>query len=137
LFTPQAAAEFAAVIGVANCTAAIHILHGQVTNPSAYANATVPLADNTGPDKDGVAWVNGCDLQVNTGMFQWGPPGGPKLGQLRMEKDPRFHEGGYLITGYTRWVRRVATRRHTGPSAGGTGIRQKGAVSPHRRWWGW
>jgi hypothetical protein len=102
LFTPPAAVEFAEVTTAPDCPAAIHKLHGQITNPRAYANATVSISDSTGPDKENVARVSGCNMQVSTGAFESGPPGGPTLGQLRLEKDPHYPTGGYLITGYTQ-----------------------------------
>ncbi|PXY16478.1 hypothetical protein BAY59_38630 (plasmid) [Prauserella coralliicola] len=105
LFTPPAAAEFAQVVGAPDCPAAIHQLHGQITNARDFANATVPFGDSTdnrGGTEGGGVRVSGCNMYTPVGILDEGPPGGPKLGQLRLEKDPRFPSGGYLITGYTR-----------------------------------
>lgn len=106
MFTPAAAAEFAAVHGAPDCAAAFHRLHAQITDPRAYANANVPFSDSSdnrgGADEPGIVRVSGCNIYSPVGILDEGPPGGPKLGQLRLEKDPRFPSGGYLITGYTR-----------------------------------
>ncbi|UKD50716.1 hypothetical protein L3Q65_00180 (plasmid) [Amycolatopsis sp. FU40] len=101
LFAPAAAAELARTTGASDCAAAIHRLHGQITSPRDYANAQ-PSSSSSGPDAAGVVRASGCDLYTAVGMLDQGPPGGPKLGQLTLAKDPRFPSGGYLITGYAR-----------------------------------
>ena len=100
LFSPAGAAEFAAVNGTSDCDSAIHKLHGQITDRTAFGNSTIPFSDVS--EDDGIARSSGCNMYTVTGILEEGPPGGPKLGQLRLEHDPQFPTSGYLITGYVR-----------------------------------
>ncbi len=102
LFSPPGAADFAGVVGAADCPAAIRTLHGQLTGPtSAYFDVRVPYDDSTPTDATGVARVSACNMFTRVAGDEVPVPG-LVLGQLRLEKDPRFPSGGYLITGYTR-----------------------------------
>jgi hypothetical protein len=102
LFSPSGAADFASVVGGADCPAAVHTLHGQLTGPpAAYFDVRVPYDDATPTDDSGVARVSACNMFTRVAGDEVPVPG-LGLGQLRLEKDPRFPSGGYLITGYTR-----------------------------------
>lgn len=101
-FSPEAAQQFADVVGAPDCPAAFHKLHGQITDKRSYVNAQIPTTDSHYPDKGEPAWASGCNLATTTGILESGPPGGPLLGVIRLDKDPRFNgAGGYLITSYT------------------------------------
>jgi hypothetical protein len=97
-FTPEAAQQFADVVGAQDCPTAFHKLHGQITDKRSYLNAQIPVEDSHYPQKGEPAWAAGCNLQT----LENGPPGGPMLGVIRLDTDPRFRgAGGYLITSYT------------------------------------
>lgn len=95
LFTPAAERSFAAEVGAANCTEAVHTRHEQITGPG-YGNASA----STGITYGSPASVSGCDMQVQTGILEYAPPPGPYIGTMTLERDPRYPGTGYEITRY-------------------------------------
>ncbi|WP_010315503.1 hypothetical protein [Saccharopolyspora spinosa] len=87
LFDATGKSGFATAHQAPDCATAARQLHGQITDPNAYAN---PKFDHNavtivGPE----AQVLGCRMQVN---------GGPRLGSFKLTQQP---DGGWAISAYT------------------------------------
>lgn len=94
VFTDQARREFAAEANASTCDEAIHELHSQITGKG-YGNSTTTEVTYGDP-----ATVSGCAMYVTTGILERAVPPGPRLGHMRLERDPRYPSGGYQITAY-------------------------------------
>lgn len=90
-FTQQGAAQFAATMGAQDCTAAITILAGQVTDPTAYANPDGETVTTTAAGTE----VNACTLRWNR-FGQGSITAGPQLGHFTLTH-PDPSKPGYLI----------------------------------------
>jgi len=80
-FTDEAARQFAADAGAADCPAAVAALHAQVTGrKNDYAEPTFPEEWRNPPSNATVLEISSCKLEVT---------GGPRLGWFRVEKTVR------------------------------------------------
>lgn len=101
VFTPDAEREFAEAADTDTCPAAITALHERITGKG-YGNATVAPDEIIRETDERPATVSGCRMYIVDGPLEYREPPGPTLGTFRLERDPRFPNSGYLITGYTR-----------------------------------
>ena len=94
LFTERGAAEFAAAVGAQDCTEAVTMLAGQVTDPTAYGN---PDGETVTTTAAGAVEVNACALRWNR-FGQGAVTAGPQLGHFTLTR-PSTHGTGYMING--------------------------------------
>jgi hypothetical protein len=81
-------------VGAQDCTEAITILAGQVTDPTAYGN---PDGETVSSTAAGTTEVNACTLRWNR-FGQGAITAGPQLGRFTLTR-PDPSGPGYLING--------------------------------------
>lgn len=80
-FTDEAARQFAANVGAADCPSAVAMLHGQLTgSKNEYSEPFFPSEYRSVPSTVSVLEISSCKLTVT---------GGPKLGWFRLQKVER------------------------------------------------
>lgn len=95
LFTPSAAAQFAAGWRAPDCATAVRQLFTQVQGPEWASPSPRSVEWSAGTRST----VGACALEWSTNLFG-GPAPGPQLGTFRVEAQSASGSSGYLITAY-------------------------------------
>jgi len=101
--------QFAADMGYADCTDAVHGLAAKVTDADAYAESMPSYKTNFDPSTASEIRISSCDDNIRGGI-----QGGPPLGVFTVKKIQGSRAGQWIITGHENEP--ACTPPPTGPS---------------------